>query len=88
MIRYARLMALMILLNIGVRFDMSAAEYTTMETISVGRNIGSSLIWQVATSEQKAVKGYLINVNYIDRNDNYIDCRSRGNNQHHPVSLF
>jgi hypothetical protein len=58
MMRYTRLMALMILLCIGAHLDMSAAEYTTMETISVGKNIGSSLIWQVATSEQKAVKGY------------------------------
>jgi hypothetical protein len=31
---------------------------------------------------------FLIGVNYIDRNDNYIDRRSGVNNQHHPVSLF
>jgi DDE superfamily endonuclease len=34
------------------------------------------------------VVGQLINVNYIDRNDNYIDRRSGVNNQHHPVSFF
>jgi hypothetical protein len=30
----------------------------------------------------------MISVNYIDRNDNYIDRRSGVNNQHHPVSPF